>query len=85
MKKYQELLDTYNSQDANLEQFFNELIRFTQELTQEEKRHIEENLTEEELAVYDILMKPAPELTKEEIKQVKKTAKDLLEVLKKKN
>ncbi len=40
MKKYQELLDTYNSQDANLEQFFNELIRFTQELTQEEKNVI---------------------------------------------
>ena len=82
MKKYQELLDTYNSQDANLEQFFNELIRFTQELTQEEKRHIEENLTEEELAVYDILMKPAPELTKEEIKTVKQTAKELLATLK---
>lgn len=82
MKKYQELLDEYNSQDANLERFFNELIRFTQELTKEEKRHIEENLTEEELAVYDILMKPAPELTKEEIKKVKQTAKELLTTLK---
>lgn len=82
MKKYQELLDAYNSQDANLEQFLNELIRFTQELTIEEKRHIEENLTEEELAVYDILMKPAPELTKDEIKTVKQTAKELLATLK---
>lgn len=83
MEKYQALLDSYNSQDASLEQFFNELVKFSQELSQEEKRHIEENLTEEELAVFDILMKPAPELTKKEIEQVKKTAKDLLETLKK--
>ena len=51
-------------------------------MTQEERRHIEENLTEEELAVYDILMKPAPELTKEEIKTVKQTARELLDTLK---
>ena len=83
MEKYKALLDSYNSQDANLEQFFNELVKFSQELTQEEKRHISESLSEEELAIFDILMKPAPDLTKQEITQVKKTAKDLLETLKK--
>lgn len=46
MKKYQELLDEYNSQDANLEQFFNELIRFTQELTKEEIETVKQTARE---------------------------------------
>ena len=82
MDKFQNILNEYNSSDDNLEQFFNELVNFSKLLTKEEKRHIKENLTEEELAVYDILMKPAPKLTKKEIEQVKQASKDLLEVLK---
>lgn len=83
MQKFQEILINYNSSDANLEQFLNELIDFAKSLDTEDKRHIQEKLSEEELAIFDILMKPAPELTKKEIEQVKKTAKELLEILKK--
>jgi type I restriction enzyme R subunit len=39
-------------------------------------------MTEEELVVFDILTRPAPELSTEERAEVKKVAKQLLERLK---
>jgi type I restriction enzyme R subunit len=41
-----------------------------------------EGLTEEELALFDILRKPDPKLTKTQEAEVKKVAKGLLEILK---
>ncbi|NJN54658.1 MAG: DUF3387 domain-containing protein [Anaerolineae bacterium] len=58
------------------------MLLLTQALTQEEQRGIAENLNEEELALFDLLMKPRPELTKDEIEQVKTAARDLLDTLK---
>ena len=49
----------------------------------EEKRSVVERLSEEELAVFDLLTKPGMELTKKDKKQVKKVAHELLETLKK--
>jgi type I restriction enzyme R subunit len=46
-----------------------------------EKRAARKNLTEEELTIFDLLMKPAVKLTKKEEIQVKKLAKELLEKL----
>ena len=82
MEKFQQLIDEYNSGAINIEMFFNSLVEFAQELNQEEKRAIAENLTEEELAVFDILTKPDMKLTQKEKKQVKKVARDLLTKLK---
>jgi type I restriction enzyme R subunit len=48
----------------------------------EERRGLAENLSEEELAVYDLLMRPAPELNDAEKAQVKGVAQSLLEKLK---
>ncbi len=55
-------------------------MSFTNELNEEEKRGIGENLTEEELAVFDLLFKV--DLTKKEKTMVKDAAKELLKVLK---
>lgn len=52
------------------------------QLSDEEKRHVALGLTEEELAIFDLLTKPAPKLTWKEEQQVKKVARDLLDVLK---
>ena len=41
-----------------------------------------EGLTEEELALFDILTKPDPQLSKKQEAEVKKVARDLLELLK---
>jgi type I restriction enzyme R subunit len=42
---------------------------------------VSEQLTEETLALFDILTKPHLDLSENEIKQVKKAARDLLEIL----
>lgn len=80
IEKFQAILDEYNSGAATNQVFFKNLIAFTKELSEEEKRHIEEKLTEEELALFDILKKPS--LNDKEVKQVKNAAKDLLGKLK---
>lgn len=51
-------------------------------MKEEEKRGIAEGLSEEELAIFDILTKPDPKLTKKEEAKVKAVAKELLEALK---
>ena len=83
LEKFQQMIDEYNTGSLNVEEFFRRLMEFAQNLTEEEQRSVGENLTEEELALFDLLTKPEPELTKKERDQVKKTARDLLETLKK--
>lgn len=83
MQQFQQMIEEYNAGSRNAELFFSELIEFTRRLTGEEQRHLAENLNEEELAVFDLLVgKPPLELTSKERKQVKQTARKLLEVLK---
>jgi len=79
-EKFQVLIDDYNSGSINQETFFKELIKFSKSLNKEERRKITENLTEEELALFDKLKKS--ELSEKDKKQVKKVAKDLLHKLK---
>ena len=52
------------------------------ELTEEDKRAVSEGLSEEELAVFDLLTKPEISLTEKEKDEVKKVARDLLGTLK---
>jgi type I restriction enzyme R subunit len=81
-EKFQKLIDEYNSGSQNIETFFDELKAFTQTLSTEEQRGIAEGLTEEELALFDILTKPEPVLTKAEEAEVKKVCRELLATLK---
>jgi type I restriction enzyme R subunit len=83
LAKFQEMIDAYNAGSLNVEELFRQLVAFAQDLNQEEKRHISEQLSEEELALFDLLTKPAIKLTKKEQRQVKKVARELLETLKK--
>ncbi len=81
-EKFEKLIDAYNAGSKNVEQLFEELKTFARNLTQEEQRHIAENLTEEELALFDIITKAAPSLTKKEEEAVKKTCRELVATLK---
>jgi type I restriction enzyme, R subunit len=83
LEKFQKMIDEYNSGSLNVEEFFRRLMEFAKSLTEEEQRSVGENLTEEELALFDLLTKPEPQLKKKEREQVKKTARELLETLKK--
>jgi len=82
LEKFQQMIDEYNQGAVNLEEFFERLLKFVNELQEEEKRGIAEGLSEEELAVFDLITKPEIKLTKKEEGQVKKVARELLETLK---
>jgi type I restriction enzyme R subunit len=82
LQRFQQMIDDYNAGSKNIETFFEELKNFAQSLSEEEKRHIREGLTEEELALFDILTKPEPNLSKNEEAEVKKVARELLNTLK---
>lgn len=79
-EKLQEMIDEYNSGSVNVEEFFDKLMKLASELSEEESRGIKEQLSEEELALFDIIRKP--EMTEKEKKQVKKAAKELIATLK---
>jgi type I restriction enzyme R subunit len=81
-EKFEELIDSYNAGSQNIEQLFEELLKLSRNLTEEQQRHVRENMTEEELVIFDILTRPAPELDGEERAEVKKVARDLLARLK---
>lgn len=79
LEKFQQIIEEYNSGAVNIEIFFDKLLAFVKKLNEEEKRGIEENLSEEELALFDLLKKP--DLARKEVKQVKLASKRLLDVL----
>ena len=83
LERFQEMVDEYNEGSRNIDEFFMWLITFAQNLNKEEQRGIAEQLSEEELAVFDILTKPDLQLSEEEKRQVKKVARELVEMLKK--
>jgi type I restriction enzyme R subunit len=82
LEEFQRMIDDYNAGSRNVEEFFDALIEFAQRLNEEDQRAIAEKLTEEELAVFDILTRPALKLTTREKREVKQVARDLLETLK---
>ena len=51
-------------------------------LNDEQQRHVREQMSEEELVIFDILTRPAPELSAKERAEVKKVARELLARLK---
>ena len=82
LEHFQEMIDEYNSGAVNVEVMFERLVEFTKGLNAEEQRHIAEQLSVEELAVFDLLTKPEISLTEKERNEVKKVARELLNTLK---
>lgn len=79
---YEKIIAEYNKEKdrQNIEATFEALLKFVQELDEEESRAVREGLDEETLAMYDLLLKP--DLTAKEIQMIKKVAKELLKKLK---
>jgi len=80
--KFQLMIDEYNAGSRNVDAFFADLVEFAQELNLEDQRAISENLTEEELAIFDWLTQPDITLTEKEHLEIKQVAKELLSTLK---
>jgi type I restriction enzyme, R subunit len=78
----QELIESYNAGSRNIEELFAEVVVLSRTLNEEQQRHVREGLSEEELVVFDILTRPAPELSLKERAEVKKVARELLNKLK---
>jgi type I restriction enzyme R subunit len=49
------LIESYNAGSRNIEELFEELLKLSRNLTEEQQRHVRENMTEEELVIFDIL------------------------------
>ena len=82
-EKYQEIIHEYNQEQNRvaIEKTFEDLMKLSDELTEEEKRYVREGFdNNEQLSMFDVLMKD--DLTKEDIKKLKSVAKELLEKIK---
>jgi type I restriction enzyme, R subunit len=82
LEKFQQMIDEYNAGTTNAEEFFKRLSAFAKELTAEERRGVAEQLSEEELAIFDLLTKPDIELSEADRNKVKATSRKLLQTLK---
>lgn len=81
-QKFEELIDSYNNGSRNVEELFKELLKLTRDLSDEDHRHLRENLSQEELVIFDLLTRPGPDLSPAERDEVKKVSKDLLNRIK---
>lgn len=79
MDRLQKLLKEYNSGAHDIDQLLNDLMDLAKDLTEEEGRAVQEGLSEDELAIFDLLRKE--NLDPDEVTQVRSVAKDLLEQL----
>jgi len=75
-QRLQNIIDAYNAGSSSADNYFAELIKFTQDLQEEAERHIRENLTEDELELFDLLKKD--KMTNEETQKVRLAARSLL-------
>lgn len=78
VEKLEKLVEQYNLGTVAVEAFFEALKALVAELEEEERRAAREGLTEDELAVFDLLTRPVPKLTKAQEVAVKQVARDLL-------
>ena len=81
-QQLERMIQEYNSGSANIEALFAELIKFGQDLDAEGQRAAREGLSEEELAVFDLVVQGDPELSKRDEQAVKAMARQLVAKLK---
>jgi len=81
-EKLEKLISEYNAGSQNIQESFEQIKDFIEGLNQEEQRHVKEGLSEEELAVFDLLTKPGFKLSKKDRQLVKDLSKNLLAKLK---
>ena len=81
-QKYEEIVADYNREKdrATIEETFQRLVDLVEELDAEEKRAVEEGLSEDELALFDLLKKD--NLATGERERVKQASRDLLDTIK---
>lgn len=84
-ERYQKIIEEYNKEQdwVNIEKVFMELMDLASSMDQEEQRYVREGFTsDEELSLYDMLFNE--NLSKEDIRKIKKVAVELLHKIKSK-
>ena len=79
MERLNSLLKEYNSGAHDIDQLLSDLVALAKDLNEEEQRSVKEVLTEDELAIFDLLCKE--NLNPDDIAKVRLVAKELLEQL----
>jgi type I restriction enzyme R subunit len=81
-EKLTQLIAEYNDGAKTVEEVFKRLMELAQQLKEEEKRYIREELdNEKQLAMFDLLTKPEPDLSDKEKKNVKAVSRILYDKL----
>lgn len=75
-QRLQTIIDSYNAGSTSTENYYEDLMKFTEDLRAEDERHLREGLTDDELELFDLLKKD--KMTQEETQNVKLAAKSLL-------
>lgn len=75
-QRYKGIIDRYNTGGSENEDYYEQLVKLLEELKNEQNRPNIEGLTEEELEIYDLLVK-GKKLTQAEEQKVKLAAKNL--------
>jgi len=79
-ERYQIIINQYNWHQNEAEYYFEQLETLLKELEEEQNRHTLEGLTEDELEIYDLLVK-GKKLNKNDTQKVKLASKDLYKKL----
>jgi len=80
MDRLKSVLDKYNSGAHDVDQVFDDLMELAKNLNEEEQRSVKENLTEEELAIFDLLLKE--NLNPDQVDKIRSVSRELLKKLK---
>ena len=80
-QRYEEIVAAYNREKdrVNMEKTFRRLVELVDELDAEQRRAVEEGLSEDELALFDLLKKD--KLGNADRERVKQASRDLLAVI----
>lgn len=79
LERFEKVIEEYNSGSLPIERAYEALIQHAERLSEEEQRAARNGMTEIQLELFDLLKKE--KLTKQEKKEVKLAAEELLEVL----
>jgi type I restriction enzyme R subunit len=58
LQRFEDLIAAYNAGSKTIEQLFNDLLALSKSLDDEQRRHMREALTDEQLVLFDILTAP---------------------------
>jgi type I restriction enzyme R subunit len=82
LETFNAMIEDYNAGSMGVDEVFNRLLTLVDAIHEEEHRYVKEGLTEEELAVFDLLVRPKKTLSDRERVAIKDTVKKLLHTLK---